>query len=194
MKRYLILILVAIFVLASGVLVGCGQKPESPASPTAPEQTEPTPESPSPQDWEVLNRWLGDLYGLPPVENTEQLESAAWLVSIFWFEQADKAVKKLEEDGIPWERTAPFCYLFNYYILYDTRLTNAKTPLEFMAADHPLADSVKALQDEAEELVHMKWLGEPLKIFPTTKDAMESFKEIDKDWERLMEEAVNKGK
>lgn len=191
MKRYLILILVAIFVLASGVLVGCGQKTESPASPT-PEQMQPEPSSS--ENWEVLNRWLGDLYGLPPVENTEELQSAAWLVSGFWFEQADKAVKKLEEDGIPWERTAPFCYLFNYYILYDTQLTNAETPLEFMATDHLLADSVKSLQDEAEELVHMKWLGEPLKIFPTTKDAMESFKEIDKDWERLMEEAVNKGK
>lgn len=46
MKRYLVLILVAIFVLASGVLMGCGQRPESPVSPTTPEQTGPTPESP----------------------------------------------------------------------------------------------------------------------------------------------------
>jgi len=192
MKRYLILIVLAIFVLTSGVLVGCAQKPESPASPTTPEQTEPEPSSS--EDWEVLNRWLGDLYGLPPVDNTEELQSAAFLVGGFWFEQVDKAVKKLEENGIPWERTAPFCYLFNYYVLHYTQLTNATTPLEFMAADHLLGDTVKALQDESEELVHTKWLGEPLKIFPTTEDAMESFKEIDRDWERLVEEAISKSK
>jgi len=191
MKRCLILTLVSILLLTSGVLVGCGQKSESPASPT-PEQMQPEPSSS--EDWEVLNRWLSELYGFPPVNNTEELQSAAFLLSLFWFEGADKAVKELEENGIPWARTPPFCYLFNWYILRDIQLRNATTPIEFMAADHLLADNVKALQDDAEDLVHTKWLGEPLNIFPTEEDAMESFKEIDKDWERMMEEAISKGK
>ena len=64
----------------------------------------PTPnqmKSVSSKDWEVLNRWLGDLYGLPPVKNTEKLKSAAVLVSGFWFKQANKAINKLEQNGIP---------------------------------------------------------------------------------------------
>jgi len=72
MKRYFILILVAILVLTSGVLVGCGQKPESPASPTTPEQTEPTPESPSPQDevpiWVLEDDVAVRTIGSPPVK------------------------------------------------------------------------------------------------------------------------------
>ncbi len=192
MKRYLIPVLV-ILVLASAILMGCVQKGGSPASPS-PDQMEATPESPSLEEWEVLNHWLSELYGLPPVENTEQMESAAWLVSGFWFEQADKAVKKLEEHEIPWERTSPFFYLFNYYILYDTQLRHASTPLEFMAADHLLAQSVKDLHDAAEELILMKDLGEPLNVFPTEEDADKWFREFDKDWKRLMEEAISKGK
>ena len=176
-------------VLASGLLVACGEKGEAPACPT-PEQTEPEPQSPSSEDWKVLNRWLSELYGLPPVSNTEQLQSAAWLVSGLWFEQAHKAVKRLEQNGIPWSRTAPFFYLYNYYILHDIQLRNASTPLEFMATDYLLADSVRELHEAADELVLMKQLGETLNIFPTEEDAMKWFKEFDKDWERLMEEAI----
>jgi predicted small lipoprotein YifL len=192
MKRYLVLIL-AILVLTSGALAACGQKSEAPASPT-PEQTEPKPQSPSSEDWEILNRWLGDLYGLPPVSNTEQLQSAAWLVRGFWFGKVDEEIKRLEEYDIPWSRTAPFFYLWNYYLLHNIQLRNASTPLEFMAADSVLADSVIALHEAADELVQMKQLGETLRIFPTDEDAMKWFKELDKDWERLMEEAIEKGK
>lgn len=190
-KRYLIPIMV-VLVLTSGVLVGCGQKSEAPISPT-PEQTEPNPPPPSSEDWAVLNRWLGDLYGLPPVKNTEQLKSAAFLVSGFWFDKADEAVKELERQGIPWERTSPFFYLFRYYVLHDVQFGNASTPIEFMAADHLLANSVRDLQEAADELVLMKQLGETLNIFPTEEDAMKWFKEFDKDYERLAEEAIEKG-
>lgn len=188
MKRYLIPTIV-ILVLASGVLVSCGQKSEAPASPT-PEQTQP--ESPYSEDWVILNRWLDELYGLPPVENTEQLESAAFLVSGLWFDKANEAVEKLEQHNIPWERTSPFFYLFRYYVLHDVQFRNASTPIEFMAADKLLADSVRNLHETADELVRMKQLGETLNIFPTEEDAMKWFKEFDKDFERLAEEALEK--
>lgn len=196
-----IAIVIVSLILAIIGLVGCTTISPSPPAPQAPAaeappaapapKPAPSP-APAPEEWELLNRWLSDLYGLPQVEDIEQMQAAALLVSGLWFEQADKAVKKLEEDDIPWARTAPFCYTYNYYILHDIQLTNASTPLEFMATDNLLADTVKDLQDEAEELVRMKWLGEPLHIFPTTKDAMDSFREIDKDWDRLMEEAISK--
>lgn len=185
MKRYLLLILVAILVLASGVTVSCGQKAEP-----APEAT-PTPIA---EDWEALNRWLGELYGLPPVSNTEQLKSAAFLLQAHWFKVTDEAVKKLEKNGIPWQRTAPFFYLYYYYILHDIQLGNASTPLELMAADYLLAQSVKDLHDEADELVWMKALGEPLVIYPTEEAAKRWFLEFDKDYVKRLEEAMGKGK
>ena len=193
MKRCLILIVVAILMLTVGLTVGCNQRSEPPVSP-APEQTQPKRESPSSEDWEALNRWLSDLYRLPPVNNTEQLQSAAWLVSGFWFEQADEAVKKLEQHDIPWSRTAPFFYLYNYYILHDIQLSNASTPLEFMATDYLLADSVGDLHEASDELVLMKQLGETLNIFSTEEDAMEWFKGWDKDYQRLLEETREKVK
>ena len=193
MKRYLIIIL-AILVLASVLTAGCGQKSEAPTSPS-PEQVHPQPESPSSEDWEVLNQWL-DTYGLPPVRNMEQLESAAFLVSGYWFDVADEAVKKLEQHGIPWSRTSPFFYLYYYYILHDTQFRNASwsTPVEFMASDYLLANSVRDLHEAADELVLMKQLGETLNIFPTEEDADKWFREFDKDWEMAMEEAIEIGK
>jgi len=84
----------------------------------------------------------------------EQLESAAFLVSGFWFEVGDEAANKLEQHGIPWERTSPFFYLYCYYILHDTQLRNGSwsTPVEFMASDYLLANSVKDLHEAADEL------------------------------------------
>ncbi len=155
-------------------------------------ETEATDESPTLEEWGALNRWLSECYGLPPVKNTEQLQSAAFLVSSLWFEEADKAVKKLEQHAIPWERTSPFFYLFNYYILHDIQLRNASRPIEFMAIDHLVVQSVKDLHDAADELVLMKELGEPLNVFPTEEDAMKWFREFDKDYQRLLEEAVNR--
>ncbi len=192
MKRYLIPIL-AILVLASGVVVGCGQKSEVPASPT-PEQIQPKSESPSSEDWAVLNRWLDELYGLPPVKNIDQLKSAAFLVSNFWFEQVQEAIGKLEQNDIPWSRAAPSYSAFSYYVLHDAQLRSASDPLEFMAVDYLLAQSVKDFHDTADELVQMKALGETFKIFPTEEDARKWFRDLDKDWERLMEEAIERGK
>jgi len=191
MKRYVVPLLV-LLVLSLGTVVACGHETEAPATP-APEQKEPEPQPPDLEDWEALNRWLGDLYGLPPVKNTEQMASAAFLVSGFWFENADKAVKKLEQYGIPWERTSPFFYLYRYYILHDIQLRNASTPVEFMASDEILANSVRDLHNAADELVLMKQRGEPLVIFATEEDAVKWFGENDTDWERLAREAIEKG-
>jgi len=168
----------------------------SPASsPTTSQQTsEQTPTSVSSDDWQVLNRWLSELYGLPPVKNTEQLKSAATLVSGFWFKQANVAISKLEQNNIPWARVALFYSSFNYYVLHDAQLLGASDPIEFMAIDKLLADSVKDLQDTADELVRMKSLGESFKIFPTDEDARKWFRDSDKDWERLMQQAIDKAK
>ena len=164
----------------------------------APTQTQ-TPatsqtKSVSSEDWNVLNRWLSELYGLPPVKNTEQLKSAAFVVSGIWFKQADKAIKELEQNNIPWTRAAPSYSAFNYYVLHDAQLNSATDPIEFMATDKVLADSVKDLQDTADELVRMKQLGESFKVFPTEEDARTWFRQVDKDWERLMQEAIDKAK
>lgn len=40
----------------------------------------------------------------------------------------------------------------------------------------------------------MKEIGESFKIFPTEEDARKWFREFDKDWERLMKEAIDKAK
>lgn len=192
MKRYLIPVII-ILVLASGVVVGCGKKSEVPASPT-PEQIQPKSESPSSEDWAVLNRWLGELYGFPPVKNTDQLESAAFLVSNFWFDKINEALEKLEQSNIPWSRAAPTYSAFSYYVLHDAQLRGASSPLEFMAADRLLADSVKEFHDTANELIQMKVLGETFRTFPTDDDARKWFRDLDKDWERLMEEAIEKRK
>ena len=186
MKQYLIPILITLM-LTSGLVVGC-------ASTWPKEENKPNTEGISAEQWDTVNEYLDKLYGLPSVKTTEELRAAAFLVDGFWSEKVDEATTRLEQQNIPWGRTPPFCYLFNWYVLHDIQLTNVSSPIEFMAADHLLADSVKALHDEAEELVHMKWLGEPLNSFPTEEDAMESFKEVDKDWERMMEEAISKGK
>lgn len=179
--------------MLASCLVACGQKSEVPASPT-PEQVQPKPESPSSEDWVALNRWLDELYGLPPVENTEHLKSAAVVVSGVWFEQANKAIEKLERNDIPWARVAPFYASFNYYVLHDAQLLGASDPIEFMATDKLLADSVKNLHDTADELIRMKSLGESYRIFPTDEEARNWFRELDKDWERLMQEAIDKAK
>ena len=146
MKQHLMLVLLSL-VLVSGLIVGCGQKNETSIFPTE-DETETTTEFPSAEEWELVNRWLSDVYGLPPVEDIEQLQAAALLVGGFWFEQANKETEKLEERDIPWARTTPFCYTFNYYILHDIQLRNVSTPIEFIAADHVVADTVKDLQDE----------------------------------------------
>ncbi len=192
--------IIVLLIIASLFAFTACSSPASSPTPTqkAPTQTQtPTTsetESVSSEDWNVLNRWLSELYGLPPVKNTEQLKSAATLVSSFWFEKANIAISKLEQNDIPWARVAPFYSSFNYYVLHDAQLLGASDPIEFMAADKLLADSVKDLQDTADELVRMKSLGESFKIFPTDEDARKWFRELDKDWERLMQEAIDKAK
>jgi hypothetical protein len=156
-------------------------------------KTEAVPESPTLKDWEALNRWLNDLYGIPPVRTEGQLQSAALLVSAHWFDVTDETVKELEQHGIPWERTAPICYLFNYFILYDIQLRNSSTPLEFMAADFNLAKAAQALHETAQLLVEMKLSGEPLTIFPTEEDANKRFLELDKEYVKRLEDAIRKG-
>lgn len=206
MWRYLVIVLV-IFALAWGLYAWVNQS-EVP-TPLATKSTETTPTTIVPvtqntelavaktkpvlsDDWIALNSWLDELYGLPPVENTEQMKTAAFVVSNLWFEKAHEAVEKLEQYNIPWERTSPFFYLFRYYFLHDIQLTNASTPIEFMAADYSLTISVKDLHESADELVQMKQLGETLNIFVTEEDAMEWFREFDEDYERLVKEALEK--
>lgn len=161
MKRRLILILVAILVLTSGLSAGCGQKSEPPASLG---------------DWEALNHLLGS-YGLPPVKTTEELQSAAWLVSGDWFEVAVEATERLEQHDIPWERTRPFCFLFYWYIEADIELRNTSAPHEFLAAHSHLVGTVADLHQTADELVLMKDLGEPLSIYPTEDACLEGWVE-----------------
>ena|SRR3989304_7741032 len=93
-----------------------------------------------------------------------------------------------------WTRVALSYSSFNYYVLHDAQLNSASDPIEFMANDRLLAGSVKDLQDTADELVHMKEIGESFKSFPTEEDARKWFREFDKDWERLMKEAIDKAK
>ena len=171
MKRYLTLFVLAILVLALGLLTGCtGSTPT--ATPT------PTPDSAiSPEDWVAVNRWLSELYGLPPVYTVKELESAAWLVSNYWSSVADQAVTKLEQHDISWARTAPFCYLYHWYIEADIALRNVSTPIEFMAADNVLAENVMWLHEAADELVLMKLIGEPLNIYPTEDACVEGWSE-----------------
>ncbi len=196
MKRWLVLIL-AVLVLASGAMVACGQKTDAPTS-TTPYQVPPKSDLPpsndlvNTKDWQTLNRWLHDLYRLPPVNNTEQLKSAAFEVANFWSDQVDKTTTKLEQNGIHWERTPPFCYIFNWYILHHIQLRHANTPMEFIAADYVLSETVKTLQDEAKDLMNRKISGEPINSFATEEEAMKQFKQIDKDYLRLLEEAIAK--
>jgi hypothetical protein len=145
-------------------------------------------QSTSSDEWAILNRWLDKFYQLPLVRNEEQLKSAAWLVSELWFKEADKAVRKLEANGIPWERTAPFLYLFDWYIRRDIKLRNASNPIEFMAADHALTGSVRDLHNCADELILMKETGEPLKIFPTEESAREWYKDLEQTLEQEADE------
>ena len=192
MKRYFVRILV-VLVMTFGLATGCGQQSHPSLSPT-PEQTQAEFESPSTDDWQALNRLLIEVYELPPVRNVEQLESAAWLASGFWFDMTNITIENLEKQDIPWERTSPFFYLFDYYILHDIQFRNSSSPMEFMATEHLLVESVKTLADAANELVRSKLLGEELVIFPTAEDATEWFRSWDKDYQRLLEEALARAK
>ena len=129
----------------------------------------------SAQDWDALNLWLGELYGLPPVYSVEDLKSAAWLVSNLWFDVAEEAVAELEQYDIPWARTAPFCYLYYWYIEADIKLRSVLTPIEFVASDYVLAEHVRWLEETARDLVDMKLSGEPLNIYPTEDACVEGW-------------------
>lgn len=182
MKRCLIPIL-TILVLASGLLIGC----------SSPSATKTERVTSFPKDWEVLNKLLSELYGFPPVRTERELEIAALQVSAHWSKVVERTTKKLEQNGIPWSRTAPFCYLVNYFILHDIQLRNSSTPLEFMAAEHALAMAVYNLDETAQLLLEMKLSGEPLTIFPTEEDATKRFLELDKEYVKRLEEAIRKG-
>lgn len=157
----------------STITCACGESTEAPIytprpSPTPSPTPTPTPESTiSAQDWAFLNLWLSQLYGLPPVYTVDELQSAAWLVRDHWLEVADQAVTKLEQQHIPWERTAPFCYSHNWFVEAYTALPNASTPMEFLAANFVLTDYGQSLEETANELVRKKLSGEPLNIYPT---------------------------
>jgi hypothetical protein len=179
MRRYFALILLILVVIPN--LAGCTEKAASPSSPSS-------------EEWDTLNRWLKDIYGIPPVSNVDQLESASLRVSLFWKDGVQGIMQKLEQEGIPGGRTAPFCYLLNYYILYDIQLRNSSTPLEFLAADYSLTETIRDLDETGQLLLEMKASGEPLTIFPTEEDANYRFLELDKEYVNKLEEAVNKGK
>lgn len=150
------------------------------------------PSSPISAEWDALNRSLKEVHGLPPVNNTEELKVAALVASANWQQGVNEITNKLETNGIPWERTAPFCYRFNYYILHDIELCNSSTPLEFMAAEYTLVGTIEDLKDIADLLLAMNLSGEPLNIFPTVDDASKRFLELDKEFLKKLEEAVNK--
>lgn len=152
------------------------------------------PPSPISGEWDALNRSLKEVHGLPPVNNAEELKAAALVASANWKQGVNEITKKLETNGIPWERTAPFCYQFNYYVLHDIELRTSSIPLEFMAAEYTLVGTIEDLQGTADLLLDMKLSGEPLNIFPTVDDANKRFLELDKEFLKKLEEAVNKGK
>ena len=166
-KWYLVLVLGLALLLAVSV-VACGETKttEKSESPPAPEVAD---------EWEALNDWLDTMYNLPRVYNTEQLKHAAIEVDMFWFEQADYAVKKLERHNIPWERTAPFCLDYYCYILASSELLECSEPLKFIASDMGTVETVKTLHDTADHLIEMKLSGEALSIYPTEDACLERF-------------------
>jgi len=103
------------------------------------------------------------------------LQSAAWLVRDHWLEAADQAVSKLEQNHIPWERTAPFCHLYYWFIEAYTALPNASTPIEFLATNNALTDYGQSLEEAADDLVQKKLSGEPLNIYPTEDACVEGW-------------------
>ncbi len=133
-RRLTVLLICVLFVLSA-----CSSPTSSQPSPT-PQQTtktsSPTSNQSKPassEDWKALNRWLSELYGLPPVSNTEQLKSAAFVVSGIWYKQANKAISKMEQNNIPWSKAASSYASFNYYVLHDAQLNSVSDPIEFMA-------------------------------------------------------------
>lgn len=166
--RFILIMLLGVMLVGSTACGGPGATPTS--TPT------PTPDSAiSAEDWDALNNWLSELYGLTPVDTVEELESAAWLISGYWFDAAHEACSKMEQHDIPWERTAPFCYLFYWYIETDIALRNVTTPRDLMAEASHLIENVTWLHEEADALVEMKLMGESLRIYPTEEACVEGW-------------------
>jgi len=127
------------------------------------------------EEWDVLNRWLAEFYGLPPVSNIEELRTTASVVSVKWFGVVAKAVKKLEDHGIDWGRTRDSCYLVHWYMRADARLYEVQTPIEFLAAEELLVKRLRMVDESADLLVERKLLGEPLGTFSTEEECVRGF-------------------
>ena len=188
MERRVIVFLVGLL-LTFGTLAGCSGDDKSQIPPEVKFQ-ETTPAYSS-DDWTLLNEWLAQLYGLPPVSNTTQLRSAAMLVSNFWLGVLEQYINELEKEGIPWERTGPSVISFHYYVLHDAQLRNAQTPLEFLACDELLGRSVEDFHNTSNELILMKQLGENPRTFSSEEAAEQWFRELDPAWEEMMQDVID---
>ncbi len=183
--RKTILSISMILILALVGAIGCSSSDDS--------KPQILPVSTS-DDWVLLNDWLAEFYGFPPVSNTTELQSAAMLASEYWFDTFQEAIDNLESNNIPWERTAPSVVSFHYWMLRETQLQSAQTPLEFLAYEELLVQSVEKFHNDADELIHQKELGENPRTFSSEKEAMNWFRELDPSWEAKMREAMERDK
>ena len=166
-------------VIAVMLVTACGSSTPTPAPPATPTPTtaaDVPAGDPFGQDyWDRMNTLLVGAYGLPPVLDTELINTAAFAVSTFLSEVANVAVNRLESHDIPWNRTGPICYHFDRYIGADMSLRQATTPLDFILGESTLVERVQRVLESADGLVEAKLAGEPLVTHSSEERCVSSF-------------------
>ena len=168
----------AVGLIVAILVTACSQATPTPvptASPTPTTDTRAADDPFAQEYWDHMNTMLVAVYGLPPVPDVQFINTAGYAVSNFLGEGAAVAAERLESSGIPWARTAPFCYLFAWYIEADTAINQITTPLEFITAESRLAERGRWLLEAADSMILTQLLEEPLSTHPTEAACLEGF-------------------
>lgn len=121
--------------------------------------------------WKAVNSMLEQIYGLPPVSDTDQLSSAAFLVSEHWSEYPAQNIQDLNGQGIEPDLTAPFCYMFFWYIDANRAMLEVSTPLDFIVMEQKLVDNVHMLDIQTDLLIDNKVFDlDPITTYPTAEE------------------------